>query len=744
MSDNINFLLGYGERLTNNIIPVTGGGEKNHPYGFEESIARLSSCAAAVTDEIAHLPHRACPNDEAVAILTMHPAYLAKSYFPADLLASTGLRSVGSRPSQVKPAKSANKKTTIGPIPTVEIFVAGKRDTFRKFSEDLKKQNFDRIPQDIIKIEDFRTFSKGERIRGMKHEPDEFLSLEIAIHAGNSREFDYVLKGFQDYLTELGISLEYERRIQTSGLCFFPVYAEYSKVKKIERFSYLRVVREMPSLRVFTPTFRRAVEYDPIPFHLPDAHPIDKNLRVAIFDGGIKGDLSGLEKWVKRKKGHGVGAAIKAGTDHGLAVTSAFLFGPISHGKPLETPYAAVDHYRVIDELTEGRGDLFDVLPRILNVLERGEHQFFNLSLGPDISVEDDEVEVWTSSLDEVLSDGSMLATIAVGNSGDLDYDSGLARIQVPSDCVNGMAIGACDSLNDRFWRRANYSCLGPGRSPGIVKPDVLAFGGSFDEPFFVLNPENPNEAIPVCGTSFAAPSVLRLAAGIRAHFGAQLSPLAIKALLINKANMQHHERIEVGWGKIPDNIDQIVKCDDGIVTVVYQGRLQPSKYIRAQIPTPTDTISGMVKITATLCFASETDPQDASNYTRSGIEVYFRPNEKSTSGSSEQAKTCPFFGQKMYNTESELRNDAHKWETVLHASHNKRGSSLHNPTFDIHYNARACGGKPIDAKRIPYALVITLEATNDENIYNKVVTRFRTQLEPMLPVIEIPLRANM
>lgn len=743
MAKNINFLLGYGERLTSDITPSTGGGPKNHPYTFEESIARLSSNVAGASEVIAHLPRKACPHDEAVAVMTLHPAYLAKSYFPSDLLQSAGLRSVGSRPAQIKPAKTTRKKDT-GQTPTVEIFVAGKRDSFKIFADNLASQRFDRISAEIIKVEDFRPFNCGERIRGMSQEESEILPLEIAIHAGNSRDFDYVLKGFQDYLADLDVSLDYERRIQTNGLCFFPAYAEYSKVKKIEKFSYLRVVREMPRLRVFTPTFRRAAEYDPIPCKLPDVPPVDQNLRVAIFDGGIKAGLPTLQKWVKRKKGQGVGDAVEVGTNHGLAVTSAFLFGPISHGMTLGAPYAAVDHYRVIDEYTDGGGDLFDVLPRVLNVLEQGEHQFFNLSIGPDISVEDDEVEVWTSSLDEVLSDGSMLGTIAVGNSGDLDYDSGLSRIQVPSDCVNAMAVGACDSLDSKFWRRANYSCLGPGRSPGLVKPDVMAFGGSFDEPFFVLDPANTNQAIPVCGTSFAAPSVLRLAAGIRAHFGGQLSPLAIKALLINKSSMQEHDRIQVGWGKVPDNIDEIVKCTDGTVTVVYQGKLQPSKYIRAQIPMPSGSINGMVKITATLCFASETDPQDASNYTRSGIEVFFRPNENKTSETSEQAETGPFFRQKNYKTESELRNDAHKWETVLHASQNKRGNSLFNPTFDIHYNARACGGRHDSAKRIPYALVITLEAKKDAELYDKVVTRFRTQLEPLLPVIEIPITAGV
>lgn len=743
MSKTTNFLLGYGERLTQSIIPVTSGGPKAHPYSFEESLTRLAPLACNVTDEISHLPAKACPRDEAVAIMSLHPTYLAKSYFPSQLLESNGLRSVGSRHSALRPSKTT-KKNEPEKSPTVEIFVAGKRDDFKRFTENLVNNNYDRISNEIIRIENFRVFSIGERVKRIESQKKN-LSLEIAIHAFNTPDNDYILETFKNYLASIKVSLDYDRRIQTNGICFFPAYAPYERIPDIEKFSFLRVVREMPKLRIYTPILRRASKHVPIKCTLPDSPPLDSSIKVAIFDGGIGSGLQELDKWVNRKKTEKLGHAIEEGTNHGLAVTSAFLFGPIVKGVLLEPPYAMVDHYRVIDEFTDGGSDLFDVLPRILNVLERGQHQFVNLSIGPDLPVEDDEVEAWTSSLDEALSDGNILATIAVGNSGDLDVKSGNARIQVPSDCVNGMAIGACDTIAYKSWRRAQYSCLGPGRSPGLVKPDVVAFGGSFDEPFYVLNPLNLKEAIPVCGTSFATPSVLRTAVGIRAHFGSQLSPLAIKALIINKTDSQGHSKVEVGWGRIPNTIDEIVKCNEGVVTVVYQGKLLPSKYIRAQIPIPNDGITGTVTITATLCFASETDSQDSSNYTRSGIEIIFRPNEdKSINEDSDQAATKSFFTKgKMYKDECDLRNDAHKWETVLHASHNMRGTSLVNPTFDIHYNARTGGGKPIGAQRIPYALVITLEAKKDSLLYNKIVNRYRTQLEPLMPVIEIPIKAH-
>ena len=61
------------------------------------------------------------------------------------------------------------------------------------------------------------------------------------------------------------------------------------------------------------------------------------------------------------------------------------------------------------------------------------------------------------------------MPTIAAGNGGENDWASGNARIQSPADCVNGMTIGSCDKMS-RPWQRSSHSSIGPGRSPGIIK----------------------------------------------------------------------------------------------------------------------------------------------------------------------------------------------------------------------------------------------------------------------------------
>ena len=70
-----NFLLGKGERLTDDVRGVSGGGPKSAPYTFSEAKSRLLPMLSAAANEIEGLHSLACPNDEAVLSLTLNPEY---------------------------------------------------------------------------------------------------------------------------------------------------------------------------------------------------------------------------------------------------------------------------------------------------------------------------------------------------------------------------------------------------------------------------------------------------------------------------------------------------------------------------------------------------------------------------------------------------------------------------------------------------------------------------------------------
>lgn len=744
MADRTNFIIGYGERLASDLAAPVAGGPKAHPYTFAEARKRLAPMVKAAVKELAELPKEVCPKDETVALVTLHPTYLAKTYYPAELLRAYALETIGSRPREISPTKWARKKPPESAV-TSELFVSGTRSHFRQLAADIEQiRATASTANDLIKIEDFRTQPPEEKLKPFRSDAEEPL-LEVVLHAQPVAEDAFILEGFEAYLKTLNVRLNLDkRRFFAEGLCFLPLRVPREVAAEVVKYSFLRLAREMPHLRQFRPLTRATPGFTPFACKLPKGEPIDRDIRVAVFDGGVKSDAK-LDPWVARKKTKNLGDAVPEFQNHGTAVTSALLFGPLQDGVTADRPYASVDHYRVLDAntLKDDQQELYSVLERIQDVLEsRPKYDFINLSLGPDLPVEDSDVHAWTAILDQLFSDGQTLPTIAVGNSGEADWPSGNARIQTPADCVNALSVGGCDRAGQE-WKRASYSSIGPGRSPGIMKPDGLAFGGSSKEPYWVLNAQSPGTAMPTTGTSFAAPTALRTALGLRAHFGKQLTPLAIKALLLHTCDDGGHDKMEVGWGRIPADVDAIVLTDEHAAHIVYQGELRPASWVRLQIPIPKEPMQGMVEIAATFCFATLTDPQDPLNYTRSGLEVRFRPHDKKRKDPKQlNADSSHFFQAKDLSVEElDMRVDAHKWETTLHKARSMRASGLKNPVFDVHYNARIGGRNAKSADKIPYALLITVSSKNTTGLYNKILQRYPTILEPLKPIIQIPIR---
>lgn len=747
MTKQPNFLLGNGHRLTSPVRVSKMPGEKTAPYKFDEARERLTAQFTAAVANFRQLPEVACPDGYAVGIITLHPEYTAKSYFPADLIREARMEAIGSRPARVIPEKWG-KKAEPEESPTTELFVAARRTDFADLARELPNwSESHRGAEELFEVESFRAPKREDRVQRISKRHDSPL-LEVVLHTTGIPKPGRILEAFEAFVESLDLEPDLDRRFEVGGLCFVPLRAARAQISELSEFAFLRTIREMPGLRPLRPLIRSTAKFRPFPVSLPDVAPLDPQLRAAVFDGGLTTEVD-FAPFANAHEPDGIGTAVPGYVEHGTAVTSAVLFGPLTKGTELARPYGVVDHYRVLDERSgtgdEGSGnsnfELYDALARIRDVLQTRKYSFVNLSIGPALPVEDHEVHAWTAVLDSLLADGETLTTVAVGNDGEKDHESGNARVQVPADSVNSLAVGAANSRGSE-WTRAAYSCIGPGRSPGVIKPEVVNFGGSEKEPFFVLDP-SLSIATPDAGTSYAAPATLRLGMGVRAHFGPDLSALAIKTLLIHCSEQSDGQLIsEVGWGRVPQDLDTLVVCNDGQARIVYQGELTPAQYLRTPVPMPIGKLTGMVTLTATFCFACETDPHDPSNYTRGGLDVTFRPHSEKFDKDATHPKSKSFFRQTDYDSEKELRRDAHKWETTLHRSHQFRASSLKDPVFDVHYQVRE-SGRATSGEKIRYALVITISAPKVKNLYDGIVQRYQTQLEPILPLIEVPIQVR-
>lgn len=740
-----NFLIGRGELLTYDISPTSTGGSGKEAYTLGEAQATLIPQINDALESFEQLPSSACPGEIVVARVAMNPSFIAKSYFPTTFLRTSGLRSVGSRSIEIKPRKWA-KKEAPRLSTTTELFVAGKKENFGRLPDRIEgTTQGDALAKDLVRIELVSEFRAEEKV--LFSAQDSARYFEVGLHLWSDSGSEFITTSFKKYAQEENIVVHSDLSFFAGNLWFVPIQGAPKNVIKLAEFSLVRVIRPVPLLRAFRPLGRG--EPLDIKCTLPDAQPLSSEPRVVIMDGGLPKDHPLDNRLLKSyKKLDSNAKDDPLGLEHGLAVTSAFLFGPLPPGGIAQRAYSPVDHIRILDDdaQTEDPLELYRTLGHIEQVLLSRQYEFVNLSLGPDLPVEDREVHAWTAVIDDLLSDGDTLMTIAVGNNGRRDIPSGNARIEVPSDCVNAIGVGAADNVGDD-WARAEYSAIGPGRRPGVIKPDLVSFGGDAGLKYFhVLYPGKTVSLVPQQGTSFASPYLLRSAVGIRSILGRDLTPLAIKSLLIHSANDSAHSRSEVGWGKVPDDIMEVITSPEGTARVVYQGELKPGKYLRAPIPLPPDVLKGNVELKATFCFASSVDPQDASTYTRAGLDITFRPNEsnfkvsKATGKLKKNAETASFFDMSQYATEEERRSDWGKWETTLHSVITKRGSSLKAPVFDVHYNAREFGAAAKSAVKIKYALVVSVKAPRHPDLYADILRTYMSTLVPLQPIVSVPI----
>jgi hypothetical protein len=743
-----NFLLGNGERLTSRVNVPTGGGDKNPPYTFEGARQRMTTRLRDTVRVLDATPSDAAPNDEVVAVVTMHPRYVSKSDFPQELLTTVGLRPVGSRSLIITPESWGIEKHPKAAV-TEQLFVAGKKSTFERWANQIGTWTPQtRGAQQILHFENVSAFSAADKLRSIPTERDSHGVLEVVLHNAGDQK---IVDAFLDYARRHNTQPIADHRRDVKGLTFIPVETDFERAEELARFSFVRVARPLPTLRLLRPvSLARSVSTEVV--EMPDSGPVDGSFRALVFDGGLPNSaVSTLNRWVNYVEPAGIGPAVPIMQDHGLAVTAAFLFGPLKHVGRLPTPACGVDHVRVIDSQTAGGPDLqyIDVLDRILAYMDShsNQYEFINVSLGPNMPLSDDEITSWTASLDDRLSSGRAVATFAAGNDGERDATAGLNRVQPPADAVNALAVGAADA-SGAPWVRAAYSCVGPGRSPGYVKPDGVAFGGSQGEPFITLGIQGALVRVSQEGTSLASPYALRSAAAVRAQLGRGLSPLAIRALLIHRADPGAHAKENVGWGRFEADPERLITCEDDEALVIYQGSLPVGEHLRAVVPLPDSGLSGMVHLTATLVIGPEVDPEHPGAYTRSGLEVAFRPNStrftKREDGTrSAHPKTRSFFspGNLYGSGEFVLRDEGYKWEPCLRNSQQFRATTLHKPCFDIYYHHRASATKASLPQPIPYAFVVSMRAPRVQDLYNRVVRTYAKILVPLRPQLRIPVR---
>src|SRR4051812_29400441 len=183
-----NYLIGFGQRLARPITLKPGGGPKLYPYSFDEARRRQGPQWKETSRRISSLPPLACPNDTSVIAVTLHPAFLARSFYPTQLLRDVGLRPVGSRARKISIDESNKNDKDLYQAP--QLFLAGRRKRLTAFAESLPqwRPSSKTTENDFRKIYDVHTLdlSRLKPVPGDDPEPP----LEVVLHASEDDNDD--------------------------------------------------------------------------------------------------------------------------------------------------------------------------------------------------------------------------------------------------------------------------------------------------------------------------------------------------------------------------------------------------------------------------------------------------------------------------------------------------------------------------------------------------------------------------
>lgn len=760
-------ILVNGERLRKRLDRVPGGGgEKFHPFTFDETreyllpqARQLESSVDEFDDELrgSHIVFQA----------TLLPNYLAASYFPTALIEVLDLVPLGSRTAR---GTLRTAQTEREDVVTKSLILAGTDGAIGELRSLLEgggdSRTERRAAESLRQFSDLRLPSSDEVLRGTPTDADrgtELALFESVLHprldrAGASRlpAADDVFRKWERYVRSLGGRVLRRYRRNLAGLTFVPVRLPIDAALDAARFNPLRAIRPMPAMRPL-PNLLRAGSARVAP--PPDARPLS-GLSVAVFDGGVD-DASPIFQPAVVNDDLTTEPIHAPFVRHGSGVVGAVLYGRVeSAGDELGRPSTHVEHFRVVPHPNAASDpDAYWVLDQIVEQVEVNDFDVVNLSLGPDIAVdEDDEPNRWTATLDSLAYEHGVLFVTAVGNNGEEDDATGLNRVQVPADSVNGLSVGACDLSSPTLgWQRTPYSPIGPGRPGGRVQPCGVQFGGLVTaDPFLAL--QGDGSLLRTDGTSFASPLVVNGLVVLSAELGrARSTQNNLRAFAIHYAEEHPDGALvsnDVGFGRLPVVYD--LGCDTNEVTVLYEDQIDRDEVVGLPLPVPESVTSGMVELRWTLVITAPTDPTESTEYTKATVEPVFRPHidkhrftrdggepvvvnvrterkrvgellaDGFTPSAEPVTKSVSLFGPDEVD-----RRDAGKWETVRRGSVRMQARSLRSPRLDLSYIARDGGVLDTSESTIDYSLLVTVRTRPDITLYDDVRTTYQV-LNPL------------
>lgn len=343
--------------------------------------------------------------------------------------------------------------------------------------------------------------------------------------------------------------------------------------------------------------------------------------------------------------------------DHGTEIDSILVDGPtINPDLDDGCGRFRVKHFGVAKS---GKFSSFTILKAIREAVSKNRDiKVWNLSLGSVYPISRNFISPEAAELDRIQSEYDVIFVVA-GTNGDPDLPQPIA-IGAPADSLNSVVVNSVT----RDKHAASYHRVGPVLS-FFHKPDVSCFGGDTGQLMRVCTPTGEGY---VKGTSFSAPWIARKLAYLICTLG--FTREVAKALLIDSAagwERQDDVSCSIGYGVVPQRIEDIVKTPDDEIRFVLTGTTDAYETYTYRLPVPIHNGKQPFYARATLCYFPKCIRNQGVDYTSTEMDIHFgrviekkgKPTIKSINNNTQgDANGSPLY-------EAEARRLYRKWDNV-------------------------------------------------------------------------------
>ena len=505
----------------------------------------------------------------------------------------------------------------------------------------------------------------------------------------------------EDVFRAIGIDYLNAKQIDENTMLLRP--DEIARLK--ENAPYLiamkvRDLREVPS--------EESVVSDPqiVQIPAPQQEPI-----VGVIDTPFSKDVY-FKDWVSYESMLGDGIELDARDyTHGTEVTSIIVDGPtINPALDDGCGRFRVKHFGVAKR---SRFSSYTILRSIRRAVSQNRNiKVWNLSLGSILPIKPNFISPEAAELDKIQSEFDVVFVIA-GTNGAPDQKP--IPIGAPADSLNSLVVNSVTLEGIP----ASYHRVGPVLS-FFHKPDVSYYGGDTGQPMHVCTPTGEGF---VKGTSFSAPWITRKMAYLICTLG--FSREVAKALIIDAAagwNRKDDVSCSIGYGIVPQRIENIVKTSDDEIRFVMTGTTDSYETYTYKIPVPIYKDKQPFYARATLCYFPKCMRDQGVDYTSTEMDIHFgrvvEKDGKATIASINSNSQGDEGGKHLY--EPEARQLYRKWDNVKLISEELKDRAVPRKVYgagmwglSIKTKERL---KEKNGRGLSFGVVVTLKEMNGEN----------------------------